>query len=142
MGFIALAGVAAETGVVMLIYLDHAWGDAGRCGRGRDADRPISTFMPRSWKARSSACAEDDDRRGHHRRPAAHPVGHRHRLRVMSRIAAPMVGGMMAHRLRRGAGRGGAVDVDVRGAARNAGDRSTRSLQRSAYGARNPVVGR
>ena len=27
-GFIALAGVAAETGVVMLIYLDHAWRDA------------------------------------------------------------------------------------------------------------------
>ena len=24
-GFIALAGVAAETGVVMLIYLDHSW---------------------------------------------------------------------------------------------------------------------
>ncbi|MBX9865187.1 MAG: efflux RND transporter permease subunit, partial [Hyphomicrobium sp.] len=24
-GFIALAGVAAETGVIMLIYLDHAW---------------------------------------------------------------------------------------------------------------------
>ncbi len=27
-GFIALAGVAAETGVVMLIYLDHAWAEA------------------------------------------------------------------------------------------------------------------
>jgi Cu(I)/Ag(I) efflux system membrane protein CusA/SilA len=27
-GFIALAGVAAETGVVMLIYLDHACGGA------------------------------------------------------------------------------------------------------------------
>jgi Cu(I)/Ag(I) efflux system membrane protein CusA/SilA len=27
-GFIALAGVAAETGVVMLIYLDHAWATA------------------------------------------------------------------------------------------------------------------
>lgn len=27
-GFIALAGVAAETGVVMLIYLDHAWEEA------------------------------------------------------------------------------------------------------------------
>ncbi|MBL8672189.1 MAG: efflux RND transporter permease subunit, partial [Alphaproteobacteria bacterium] len=27
-GFIALAGVAAETGVVMLLYLDHAWRDA------------------------------------------------------------------------------------------------------------------
>ena len=26
-GFIALAGVAAETGVIMLIYLDHAWRD-------------------------------------------------------------------------------------------------------------------
>jgi Cu(I)/Ag(I) efflux system membrane protein CusA/SilA len=31
-GFIALAGVAAETGVVMLIYLDHAWEDVkARC---------------------------------------------------------------------------------------------------------------
>jgi copper/silver efflux system protein len=29
-GFIALAGVAAETGVVMLIYLDHAWEDIKR----------------------------------------------------------------------------------------------------------------
>jgi len=28
-GFIALAGVAAETGVIMLIYLDHAWSDVG-----------------------------------------------------------------------------------------------------------------
>jgi Cu(I)/Ag(I) efflux system membrane protein CusA/SilA len=33
-GFIALAGVAAETGVVMLIYLDHAWDEArARCER-------------------------------------------------------------------------------------------------------------
>ena len=30
-GFIALAGVAAETGVVMLIYLDHAVAEA--CAR-------------------------------------------------------------------------------------------------------------
>jgi Cu(I)/Ag(I) efflux system membrane protein CusA/SilA len=29
-GFIALSGVAAETGVVMLIYLDHAWEDLKR----------------------------------------------------------------------------------------------------------------
>ena len=34
-GFIALAGVAAETGVVMLIYLDHAWQ-----ARARDGHRP------------------------------------------------------------------------------------------------------
>jgi Cu(I)/Ag(I) efflux system membrane protein CusA/SilA len=35
-GFIALAGVAAETGVVMLIYLDHALGErkAGRAAKG------------------------------------------------------------------------------------------------------------
>ncbi|MBW7932654.1 MAG: efflux RND transporter permease subunit, partial [Gemmatimonadaceae bacterium] len=33
-GFIALAGVAAETGVVMLIYLDHAWkAQLARVGR-------------------------------------------------------------------------------------------------------------
>jgi Cu(I)/Ag(I) efflux system membrane protein CusA/SilA len=31
-GFIALAGVAAETGVIMLIYLDNAWSEArARC---------------------------------------------------------------------------------------------------------------
>ncbi|HEY9396415.1 MAG TPA: CusA/CzcA family heavy metal efflux RND transporter, partial [Burkholderiales bacterium] len=36
-GFIALAGVAAETGVVMLIYLDHAWEEikAKRMAEGR-----------------------------------------------------------------------------------------------------------
>jgi Cu(I)/Ag(I) efflux system membrane protein CusA/SilA len=34
-GFIALAGVAAETGVVMLIYLDHALGEMkARCSAG------------------------------------------------------------------------------------------------------------
>ena len=32
-GFIALAGVAAETGVVMLVYLDHAWQEATRDGQ-------------------------------------------------------------------------------------------------------------
>ena len=31
-GFIALAGVAAETGVIMLLYLDHAFRD--RAARG------------------------------------------------------------------------------------------------------------
>ena len=36
-GFIALAGVAAKTGVVMLIYLDHAW--AARLARCREEGR-------------------------------------------------------------------------------------------------------
>ena len=55
-GFIALAGVAAETGVIMLVYLDHA-GTRSRPGayargglrRGRTCDAP-------SWSARSSGC--------------------------------------------------------------------------------------
>ncbi len=38
-GFIALAGVAAETGVVMLIYLDHAW-DAIKVKRASTGDNP------------------------------------------------------------------------------------------------------
>ncbi|SUS05597.1 copper/silver efflux system, membrane component [uncultured Defluviicoccus sp.] len=40
-GFIALAGVAAETGVIMLIYLDHAWeATKSRCaGEGRSPTR-------------------------------------------------------------------------------------------------------
>jgi copper/silver efflux system protein len=33
MGFIALAGVAAATGVVMLIYIDHAWARRVESGR-------------------------------------------------------------------------------------------------------------
>lgn len=57
-GFIALAGVAAETGVVMLIYLDHAWEEVSN-GAATWPDviprPPIST--PRSWKVPSSACA-------------------------------------------------------------------------------------
>ena len=38
-GFIALAGVAAETGVVMLIYLDHAW-EAIRRKRAAEGSQP------------------------------------------------------------------------------------------------------
>ncbi len=39
-GFIALAGVAAETGVVMLIYLDHAWEEIKR--RRAAEGQPVS----------------------------------------------------------------------------------------------------
>jgi Cu(I)/Ag(I) efflux system membrane protein CusA/SilA len=46
-GFIALAGVAAETGVMMLIYLDHAWEEIQareRCrAEGREPGRPTCT---------------------------------------------------------------------------------------------------
>jgi Cu(I)/Ag(I) efflux system membrane protein CusA/SilA len=91
-GFIALAGVAAETGVVMLIYLDHAWKartDAGRPSLrdlyeavmegGAERVRPlmmtvtaiIAGLLPILWGGGAGAS-------------------------VMKRIAAPMVGGMLS----------------------------------------------
>lgn len=92
-GFIALAGVAAETGVVMLIYLDHAW--KARIAEGRRATlrdlydavvegavervRPkmmtvtaiMAGLLPILWGSGTGAS-------------------------VMKRIAAPMVGGMVS----------------------------------------------
>jgi Cu(I)/Ag(I) efflux system membrane protein CusA/SilA len=92
-GFIALAGVAAETGVVMLIYLDEAWHLRTRDGRRPGAAeidvaveegavervRPkmmtvvaiIAGLLPILWSAGTGAS-------------------------VMKRIAAPMVGGMVS----------------------------------------------
>ncbi len=82
-GFIALAGVAAETGVVMLIYLNHALdGGAGRAVPPRDgastATICTAPIIGRRGRARP---AEDDDGGRHHGRAAADPVEHRHRLR-------------------------------------------------------------
>ncbi|MEA3246071.1 MAG: efflux RND transporter permease subunit, partial [Gemmatimonadota bacterium] len=92
-GFIALAGVAAETGVVMLIYLDHAWRERAAAGRTltrRDVHdavmegavervRPVvmtataivAGLVPILWSAGTGAS-------------------------VMKRIAAPMIGGMLS----------------------------------------------
>lgn len=96
-GFIALAGVAAETGVIMLIYLDHAWKAVceRRQAEGREAGvadlyeaimegavervRPkmmtvvaiMAGLLPIMWSTGTGA-------------------------EVMSRIAAPMVGGMVS----------------------------------------------
>jgi Cu(I)/Ag(I) efflux system membrane protein CusA/SilA len=96
-GFIALAGVAAETGVVMLIYLDHAWQEekeksalAGRLPGAEDLYaavmegavervRPkmmtvvaiMAGLLPIMWGTGTGS-------------------------EVMSRIAAPMVGGMIS----------------------------------------------
>ncbi|MDO8934126.1 MAG: efflux RND transporter permease subunit, partial [Rhodocyclaceae bacterium] len=96
-GFIALAGVAAETGVVMLIYLDHAWEAIRRerAAAGRQPDvadlyaavmegavervRPkmmtvvaiMAGLLPIMWSRGAGS-------------------------EVMSRIAAPMIGGMIS----------------------------------------------
>ena len=57
-GFIALAGVAAETGVVMLIYLDQALeraeGRARRAGTAVHARRPLRGDHGRRGRARAA----------------------------------------------------------------------------------------
>jgi Cu(I)/Ag(I) efflux system membrane protein CusA/SilA len=96
-GFIALAGVAAETGVVMLIYLDHAWQAArARCEAAGRSPGPAELYaavmegavervrpkmmtvvaimaglLPIMWTSGTGS-------------------------EVMRRIAAPMVGGMVS----------------------------------------------
>jgi Cu(I)/Ag(I) efflux system membrane protein CusA/SilA len=92
-GFIALAGVAAETGVVMIIYLDHAWEARRRIDPRLSARdlydaimegavervRPkmmtvsaiIAGLLPIMWSTETGS-------------------------RVMKRIAAPMIGGMVS----------------------------------------------
>ena len=81
-GFIALAGVAAETGVVMLIYLDHALREVkAKCA---SENRPFTRddlrrgHHARRGRARAS---KDDDGRRHHGRAVADHVEYRHRLR-------------------------------------------------------------
>ncbi|MBZ0069749.1 MAG: efflux RND transporter permease subunit, partial [Thiobacillus sp.] len=96
-GFIALAGVAAETGVVMLIYLDRAWEEArARC---RAADR-----IPDAADLYAAVMEGAVERV----RPKMMTVvaimagllpimwGTGTGAEVMSRIAAPMVGGMVS----------------------------------------------
>jgi len=96
-GFIALAGVAAETGVVMLIYLEHAWQEIqARCKT--EARKPTLDDL-------HSAIMEGAVNRV---RPKMMTVvaimagllpilwGSGTGSEVMRRIAAPMVGGMIS----------------------------------------------
>jgi len=81
-GFIALAGVAAETGVVMLIYLNQALAEimSRREAEGRALTRGdlYDAVMEGGGGTRA---AQDDDGGGHHGGPAADHVEHRDRLR-------------------------------------------------------------
>ena len=96
-GFIALAGVAAETGVIMLIYLDHAWQDVkDECRLANRAPTVADLY---------AAVMEGAVERV---RPKMMTVvaimagllpimwGTGTGSEVMSRIAAPMVGGMIS----------------------------------------------
>ncbi len=97
MGFIALAGVAAETGVVMLIYLDHAWRQAReRCRvEGRlpgPADLYAAVMEGAVERVRPKMMTVVAIMAG------LLPImwGSGTGSEVMSRIAAPMVGGMIS----------------------------------------------
>jgi Cu(I)/Ag(I) efflux system membrane protein CusA/SilA len=92
-GFIALAGVAAETGVVMLIYLDHAWNarrTEGRVPTLRDLydavmEGAVERVRPKMMTVTAIMAG-------------LLPIlwGHGAGASVMKRIAAPMVGGMIS----------------------------------------------
>ena len=96
-GFIALAGVAAETGVVMLIYLDHAWQAVRESCRAAGREPGVADLY--------AAVMEGAVERV---RPKMMTVvaimagllpilwGTGTGSEVMSRIAAPMVGGMIS----------------------------------------------
>jgi Cu(I)/Ag(I) efflux system membrane protein CusA/SilA len=92
-GFIALAGVAAETGVVMLIYLDHAWAarqTAGRRPTLRDLyDAVVEGAVERVRPKMMTVTAIT---------AGLLPIlwGTGTGASVMKRIAAPMVGGMLS----------------------------------------------
>jgi Cu(I)/Ag(I) efflux system membrane protein CusA/SilA len=96
-GFIALAGVAAETGVVMLIYLDHAW-NAILARKKTAGEKPNLSDL---YMAVMEGAVERV-------RPKMMTViaimggllpilwGHGTGASVMKRIAAPMIGGMVS----------------------------------------------
>jgi len=96
-GFIALAGVAAETGVVMLIYLDHAWRDIRiRCtaeGRSpRVGDLYEAVMQGAVDRVRPKMMTVVAIMAGLLPIMWSHGAG----SEVMRRIAAPMVGGMIS----------------------------------------------
>lgn len=93
-GFIALAGVAAETGVVMLIYLDHAYRDMRQARRGqlRAADLYEAIMIGAVDRVRPKVMTVTAIMAG------LLPImwGHGTGSETMRRIAAPMVGGMVS----------------------------------------------
>jgi Cu(I)/Ag(I) efflux system membrane protein CusA/SilA len=90
-GFIALAGVAAEFGVIMLLYLKHAWDERLRAGREAKADLHDAIAEGAVLRVRPKAMTVAVVLAG------LFPImwGGGTGSEVMQRIAAPMVGGMI-----------------------------------------------
>ncbi|MBL8670775.1 MAG: efflux RND transporter permease subunit [Alphaproteobacteria bacterium] len=99
-GFIALAGVAAETGVVMLVYLDHAWRDAQvRCAAAGhapgQADLDAAIMEGAVERVRPKMMTVTAIMAG--LLPILWSTGTG--SEVMQRIAVPMIGGMVSSTL-------------------------------------------
>jgi Cu(I)/Ag(I) efflux system membrane protein CusA/SilA len=95
-GFIALAGVAAETGVIMLIYLDQAYAhrrDSGRMRSRDDVDAAVESGAVERVRPKMMTVTAIT--------AGLLPIlwGHGAGADVMKRIAAPMVGGMVSSTL-------------------------------------------
>jgi Cu(I)/Ag(I) efflux system membrane protein CusA/SilA len=92
-GFLALAGVAAETGVVMLVYLDHAWAERRAAGRAPGTAELYEAVMEGAVeRVRPKLMTVASTMIG------LLPIlwGTGAGASVMKRIAAPMVGGMVS----------------------------------------------
>ncbi len=90
-GFIALAGVAAEFGVIMLLYLKHAWAGRMAAGKASEADLLDAIREGAVLRVRPKAMTVAVIIAG------LIPImlGSGTGSEVMQRIAAPMIGGMV-----------------------------------------------
>lgn len=96
-GFIALAGVAAETGVIMLIYLDHAWAAQMRKAEAEAraisrADLTLAIMEGAVERVRPKMMTVIAIMAGLLPILWSHGTG----SEVMQRIAVPMIGGMIS----------------------------------------------
>lgn len=94
-GFIALVGVAAETGIVMLVYLDQAWAARVAAGRTTPADLHAAVLEGAVERVRPKLMTVATTVVG------LLPImlGTGTGASVTKRIAAPMVGGMVSSTL-------------------------------------------
>ncbi|MEO8752759.1 MAG: efflux RND transporter permease subunit, partial [Casimicrobiaceae bacterium] len=90
-GFIALTGVAAEFGVIMLLYLKQAWDARVAAGHGTEADLLDAIREGAVLRVRPKAMTVAVIFAGLLPIMVSHGTG----SEVMQRIAAPMVGGMI-----------------------------------------------
>ncbi|HEA3199938.1 TPA: efflux RND transporter permease subunit [Aeromonas veronii] len=91
-GFIALAGVAVETGVLMLVYLNHAWDDLVAQGKPDKAGLHRAVIQGAALRLRPKMMTVVTIIAGLLPIMWSHGTG----SEVMQRIAAPMIGGMVS----------------------------------------------